>query len=152
MRIGPANDGLGWGSSGSVIWGFSGPFVESRQGRIRSGSVSGQGVWVCFPSRALAKSNLRFYLESNNLTTIETAMAPLARSVLLPQCLSCLRRSTRFALDAWRPLDQQPVRGLSKAAKKAENTIVVKLRQDVKKFGRKGTRGSRVISCFSHVY
>ncbi|KAF2200702.1 hypothetical protein GQ43DRAFT_395835 [Delitschia confertaspora ATCC 74209] len=66
-------------------------------------------------------------------------MAPLMRSALLPQCTSCLRRYTQIGLEAWRPLEQQRVRNISKAARKAEDSIVVKLIQDVRKFGRKGS-------------
>ncbi|KAF2872092.1 hypothetical protein BDV95DRAFT_493022 [Massariosphaeria phaeospora] len=60
-------------------------------------------------------------------------MASLGRSTLLPQCTSCLRRVTQLT---WGSLQQ--VRGKSKAAREAERNIVVKLLQDVPRFGRAG--------------
>ncbi|KAF2191238.1 hypothetical protein K469DRAFT_622729 [Zopfia rhizophila CBS 207.26] len=65
-------------------------------------------------------------------------MASVARSSLLPQCASCMRRVTRRGWDAWRPFQQQ-IRSKSKAAKEAEHNIVVKLLQDVPRFGRAGS-------------
>jgi hypothetical protein len=68
-----------------------------------------------------------------------TAMASLDRTVLLPQCASCIRRVTRLSLNA-RPLSLplQQIRSKSKAARDAERNVVVKLRTDVPRFGRAG--------------
>ncbi|KAF2687549.1 hypothetical protein K458DRAFT_441293 [Lentithecium fluviatile CBS 122367] len=65
-------------------------------------------------------------------------MASSARPSLLPQCSSCIRRVTRLGVDAWRP-QQQQVRNKSKAAREAERNIIVKLLQDVPRFGRAGS-------------
>ncbi|KAF2730815.1 hypothetical protein EJ04DRAFT_444328 [Polyplosphaeria fusca] len=69
-------------------------------------------------------------------------MAALGSSALLPQCASCIRRVTRLAWDAGRPLQQVRTKtktAKTKAAKEAERNIVVKLRKDVRKFGRAGS-------------
>lgn len=59
-------------------------------------------------------------------------------SALLPQCIACTRRVTRLGLHVWRLQQQQQVRGKSKAAREAERNIIVKLLQDVPRFGRAG--------------
>lgn len=66
-------------------------------------------------------------------------MASLSRSALRPQCTSCVRRFARQGLDAWGP--QQQARSISKKAKEAERNIIVKLLQDVPRFGRAGMEG-----------
>ncbi|KAK7191288.1 hypothetical protein DPSP01_008358 [Paraphaeosphaeria sporulosa] len=64
-------------------------------------------------------------------------MASTIRPSLLPQCTSCIRRVTRRGLDQWG--QQQQTRNISKAAKEAERNIVVKLREDIPRFGRAGS-------------
>jgi hypothetical protein len=68
-------------------------------------------------------------------------MASLARPTLLPQCIACTRRVTRLG-EALGPLQQ--VRSKSKAAKEADRLVIVKLLQDVPKFGRAGTSMRRL--------
>ncbi|KAF9740268.1 hypothetical protein PMIN06_010409 [Paraphaeosphaeria minitans] len=63
-------------------------------------------------------------------------MASTIRPSLLPQCTSCIRRVTRRGLDQW---GQQQTRNISKAAKEAERNIVVKLREDIPRYGRAGS-------------
>jgi hypothetical protein len=69
-------------------------------------------------------------------------MASLSRSSLLPQCTSCIRRSTRHNVDAW---GRQQTRDISKKAKEAERNIVVKLLKDVPRYGRAGMCGKHNI-------
>lgn len=76
------------------------------------------------------------FLETSIICTASPPMASLSTSVLRPQCTSCIRRITRQGLDVWAPLQQ--VRSISKKAKEAERNIVVKLLQDVPRFGRAG--------------
>ncbi|KAF1978609.1 hypothetical protein BU23DRAFT_550025 [Bimuria novae-zelandiae CBS 107.79] len=61
-------------------------------------------------------------------------MASIPRPSLLPQCWSCIRRVTRLGLHP-----QGQTRNLTKAAKEAERNIVVKLLQDIPRFGRAGS-------------
>ncbi|ORY14257.1 hypothetical protein BCR34DRAFT_479722 [Clohesyomyces aquaticus] len=70
-------------------------------------------------------------------------MASLARAALRPRCPSCTWATIRLGLGLhvqnWRPLQQEQLRTKSKAAREAERNIVVKLRLDVPRFGRKGS-------------
>lgn len=64
-------------------------------------------------------------------------MASLRGLVAFPQCTACLRRAALQNLDA---RGMQQTRSISKKAKEAERNIVVKLLQDVPRFGRAGTK------------
>ncbi|KAH7400663.1 hypothetical protein DE146DRAFT_653595 [Phaeosphaeria sp. MPI-PUGE-AT-0046c] len=63
-------------------------------------------------------------------------MALFSRSTRLPQCSACIRRISQQNLDAW---GTQQTRSISKRAKEAERNIVVKLLQDVPRYGRAGS-------------
>ncbi|KAF2262793.1 hypothetical protein CC78DRAFT_497879 [Lojkania enalia] len=64
-------------------------------------------------------------------------MASLRTPALLPQCSSCVRKVTRQTWDVRGSLQQ--ARSKTKAAREAERNIIVKLLQDVPKFGRAGS-------------
>ena len=109
---------------------------------------SGSGAGVSAASRKLHRFDRRhaFFWILALYHPRTTAMVSLDRTMLLPQCASCIRRVTRLSLNA-RPLPLQQIRSKSKAARDAERNVVVKLRMDVPRFGRAGGLDQRHCWC-----
>lgn len=76
------------------------------------------------------------HTQKHKTHTQATMSGPL-RPTLLPQCTSCIRRTTRLGLQEWRPSQHQQVRGKKKLAN-IPNSVTVRLLKDVQTFGRKG--------------